>query len=119
MWFWYVLGAVVALGVNALISARFADIAEIKGHDENYFWWCFLLGVPGYLMVVALPDLEARPRVERKPAPSIMHSSHPNAGGVTRTTSGQSVSANSWKCPNCGRINANYVSNCACGKNKP
>lgn len=118
MWGWYILGALVALGVNALVAARFAEIAEYKGHGENYFWWCFLLGVPGYLMVVALPDIEARPKVEKKSVSSIMHSSHPNAGGVTRSVS-QSASSNSWKCSSCGRINANYISTCACGKNKP
>lgn len=24
-----------------------------------------------------------------------------------------------WKCPSCGRVNANYVGTCACGKRKP
>lgn len=26
---------------------------------------------------------------------------------------------NEWKCPNCGKINANYVGSCGCGTKKP
>jgi hypothetical protein len=28
-------------------------------------------------------------------------------------------SHNEWKCPNCGKINANYVGSCGCGTKKP
>lgn len=27
--------------------------------------------------------------------------------------------ANEWKCPNCGKINQNYVGSCGCGQTKP
>lgn len=28
-------------------------------------------------------------------------------------------SSKEWRCPNCGRINQNYVGTCGCGKTKP
>ena len=37
------------------IAMKFADIAGMKGHDVSpYFWYTFLLGIVGMLMVVAL-----------------------------------------------------------------
>ena len=47
----------VVLFVQFRIADEFRNIARSKGHDANrYFWFCFLFGIPGYLMVVALPD---------------------------------------------------------------
>ena len=57
MEFLYFLGAVVALIVAYLVANEFADIAEEKGHTRSrYFWFTFLLGIPGMLMVIALPN---------------------------------------------------------------
>ena len=46
---------VIALVLDAIVSARFEAIAEEKGYD-GYFWWCFALGPAGWAMVIALPD---------------------------------------------------------------
>jgi hypothetical protein len=41
--------------MDYFISKKFEDIANLKGH-EGYFWWCFWLGLLGWIMVAALPD---------------------------------------------------------------
>ncbi len=52
-----VLILVCTLVLAYFIGNEFKTIAEMKGHDgSRYFWWSFLLGPVGYLMVVALPD---------------------------------------------------------------
>ena len=54
----YILITVVILFlVNLGTANQFYKIASMKGHsDKQYFWWCFFLGIVGWLMVVALPD---------------------------------------------------------------
>jgi len=57
MWFLYLLSIAIALVIAYVIAKKFADIAEMKGHEGNtYFWFTFWLGVVGMLMVVALPN---------------------------------------------------------------
>ena len=52
-----ILGALVVIAVAAFAASEFKKIAEMKGHEGGrYFWWSFLLGPIGMLMVVALPD---------------------------------------------------------------
>lgn len=54
------LACVVALVIYAFAASEFRRIAQMKGHDESrYFWWSFLLGPVGWLMVIALPDHSA------------------------------------------------------------
>lgn len=48
---------IAVLFVQYLVARNFADLAVDKGYAESkYFWFCFLLGLPGYLMVIAMPD---------------------------------------------------------------
>ena len=61
------LGAVAVLVLWYFVAAEFRRIAAMKGHDEaRYFWWTFLVGPVGMLMVVALPQKAAVPE-EVKP----------------------------------------------------
>ena len=54
----YILGVIVALAIDYVIAKQFADIAEMKNHDgKPYFWYTFLFGIVGMLMVIALPVL--------------------------------------------------------------
>lgn len=63
----YLIVLAVVLYINHLIATMFFDIAEKKGHHERkYYWLSFLLGVVGYCLVAALPDLYARPVKEVK-----------------------------------------------------
>ena len=42
------------------LALEMSQIAEAKGYYANrYFHICFWLGLPGYLIVIALPDLKA------------------------------------------------------------
>jgi uncharacterized membrane protein len=60
--FLIIIGAVVVIVFYSLLSNKFAEIAEMKGHShKDYFWICFFLtviglGIIGWLMVIALPD---------------------------------------------------------------
>ena len=59
---WIFVGAIAYLILAGYIAKVFQDIAQVKGHEERrYFWWIFLLGPVGMMMVIALPDLYARP----------------------------------------------------------
>lgn len=52
------LAVTAALTVYYLIAKKFADIAASKGYSETkYFWICILLGIIGYLWVIALPKI--------------------------------------------------------------
>lgn len=52
-----IVGALVVIAIAAFAASEFKRIAEMKGHaGGKYFWWSFLLGPVGMLMVVALPD---------------------------------------------------------------
>ena len=46
------------LCIAYIAALQYEKIAELKGH-KGYFWYCFLLGIIGWLMVVALPDLNS------------------------------------------------------------
>ncbi len=47
-------------------AKSFSDIAEMKGHDgDSYFWLVFFFGVVGMLMVAALPDNNVENNTER------------------------------------------------------
>lgn len=62
-----VLGAILVIVLWYFIGKEFQRIAAMKGHEEaRYFWWTFLLGPVGMLMVVALPQKAAAPE-EVKP----------------------------------------------------
>ena len=56
MWFFYLVGIIIGLFVDYLIAKKFEEIAEMKGHiGSTYFWYTFILGFVGMLMVIALP----------------------------------------------------------------
>ena len=57
MWFLYLLGIIIALVIDYVIAKKFEEIAEMKGHEgSTYFWFTFLFGLVGMLMVIALPN---------------------------------------------------------------
>lgn len=65
----YLIVVAVALYIDYLIANEFYNIARQKGYEtKKYFWFCFWLGIVGYLMVIALPNLKANvPVKEEKP----------------------------------------------------
>lgn len=93
--FWILMILAIVLAVNGVVATKFSDIAGMKGHDgSSYFWYVFLLGMIGMLMVVALPDIHT---------PSYTSVSNPKPGG--------------WTCT-CGRKHQNYETSCICGVTK-
>lgn len=47
----------VIIAIDWFAAKAMYEIAVMKGHpQEKYFWWCFLMAIFGYPMVIALPD---------------------------------------------------------------
>ena len=56
---------IVAFIIDIVAALQFRDIAELKGHDGSpYFWFCLFLAMAGWAMIIALPDLHARPSAQ-------------------------------------------------------
>ena len=52
-----ILVIALCIVIRIYLSLCLYEIANEKGFDEKrYFWIPFLFGMPGYLMVIALPD---------------------------------------------------------------
>lgn len=48
----------IYLLINYVVAGYFVEIAAMKGHQgDHYFWCCFLLSFVGYLLVIALPNV--------------------------------------------------------------
>lgn len=51
------IACAIGLAIHWYLANQFLAIAEEKGHHERkYLWICFWLGLPGWIMVCALPD---------------------------------------------------------------
>ena len=106
-------GLVISLVVSILVAKKFADIAEMKGHaGSEYFWWVFLTGILGILMVIALPNENAtfnqyvtydkpkdtpRPQVETYAISTEKDPNKHNAPMAANFVNGEKV------CPKCGQ----------------
>lgn len=61
----HILTLLAVLAVSYFAAVEFQSIAAMKGHnDKKYFWWSFLGGAIGMLMVIALPDRNAGAHTE-------------------------------------------------------
>ena len=57
MAFLIIMGSILLLWIAYLIANEFYKVAQEKGYSEKkYLWLPFLLGVIGFLLVIALPD---------------------------------------------------------------
>ncbi len=57
MEFLIILGSILLLWIAYLIAQEFYKVAQAKGYSEKkYLWLPFLLGIIGFLLVIALPD---------------------------------------------------------------
>ena len=55
-----IVSVIVCLSINFIIADAFYDSAQEKGYDsKKYFWYSFLFGLVGYLLVISLPDKTA------------------------------------------------------------
>jgi len=122
---WYIVAAIIGLIANALISARFASIAEEKGYDgTGYFFLCFFLGVVGYCMVAALPDYTLHNMVNalRKSNHDVekaVHQVNTRNNNTASAIAHPKPSVGQWICKNCGTNNSvNYGQCKKCGSYK-
>ena len=61
----WILAIIADFAVNYFAALEFQNIDEMKGYYEHkYFWWSFLGGAIGMLMVIALPDRNAGAHTE-------------------------------------------------------
>lgn len=57
MVFLYVLIVILGICIDVYFAYQFSAAAQEKGYGEGrYFWLCLLFGLPGWLLVCALPD---------------------------------------------------------------
>lgn len=85
----YLAVAVGAIVVGVFAAKAFEESAHEKGHYDRHYWaWCFWLPVIGYLMVIALPDLNQQRYLkeisEKMSATGISNNSGSNS--TTRST---------------------------------
>ena len=114
----------VCLFINGIVAGKFKEIAEMKGHDgESYFWFTFIFGFVGMLMVIALPDKtnvyvrnypsantapeqKTSPVVAAAPVATEKNPNRENAPVSAEIVDGEKV------CPKCGT--KQKVSRCVC-----
>ena len=67
-----IAGCALMLWVHYLIAKEFYKAAQAKGYSEKkYLWLPFLLGIIGYLLVVALPDRGNTPKAVSDELPDL------------------------------------------------
>ena len=129
MWFLYLLGIVVAIVIDYIIAKKFEEIAEMKGHiGSTYFWYTFVFGGIGMLMVIALPNQKV-PTVstlsEKKDIPITNSAPSPKMTiNETQNTSNEQCEAvvvdrsdGHITCPKCGLVQRSDRTVCwECGK---
>lgn len=53
----WVLIAIAVIAIDAILSTAFGRAAQDKGYESSKYWWyCFLFGLAGWILVAALPD---------------------------------------------------------------
>ena len=70
--FGVLIGVCVVLLISWYVAKQFFEIAKAKGyHNSKYYWICFWLGLPGWLLVIALPDRGNAPQVVSDELPDL------------------------------------------------
>lgn len=73
-----IIAVAVMLWIWYLVAKEFYKIAEMKGHAESkYLWISFLLGVVGWMLVIALPDRRQQTVQVQQPQPMSGNQSRP------------------------------------------
>ena len=109
-----IMGAII-LFIQFCFAAKFSAVAEEKGH-YGYFWWVFIFGIIGMILVVALPD-RARmiiKDVKDKPSPGVGYS----LSTLANQKETASIPKGSWQCKGCKKLNPSYTGTCSCGTSK-
>ena len=78
---WYTLFFLVFIIADAFIATEMEAIAQSKGCESarNYFWFSLIFGLPGWIMVAALPNKNIERQLEQ--LNRIQASVHNQTGG--------------------------------------
>lgn len=61
------IAAIIVLIIAFIIAIEFQEVATAKGYTSSkYFWYTFLFGIFGCLLVIALPDQRHNRNTGRK-----------------------------------------------------
>ncbi|MBQ9838854.1 MAG: SHOCT domain-containing protein [Oscillospiraceae bacterium] len=105
----YLISIIISLVVGIIFGCITKGINENKGYDGG-FAWGFWLGWIGIIVVAC------RQPCVYTPTESIIVPAK-NAVQTVSAPPGQIDASGSWRC-RCGRVNARFVSSCACGLSK-
>lgn len=127
MGFLIFLASIILLIIQYLVAKEFYNVAVAKGYTETkYLWISFLLGMVGYLLVIALPVRETSSSANT----TVLTEKMITNDSVTwmcpkcnhenyKTTRFCANCGNEWKCEKCGAINSIFVTTCGCGADMP
>ena len=101
MGFLYFVCIIIVLVIDFIIAKNFSEIAEMKGYEESkYFWFTFLFGLVGMLMVIALPNIKEVTIKNMPVKPSVpLLTSEPKKEVVPSLSY-----AHKWRCESCDNM---------------
>ena len=103
MFFFYILGVAIALVISYFVADEFKSTAELKGYNgTKYFWFTFLFGIVGMLMVIALPD--KRKTNQNTVILANNDSSEAKTEKVLAETPIKDKTTHRWRCDSCGNM---------------
>lgn len=116
----------IVLAINFAFAVYAGGVAEEKGYIKgNWIAACFFFGIVGYILLAALPDLEARAMLKRIEMKLSTNGSNVTMLPISDSTSQKKTSAvtwntkGEWKCPQCGTLNQRNALFCkGCGEYK-
>lgn len=123
----YILILVAVLAIHFYLASKAGEIADDKGYDgDKWKWICFWLGLSGYILVAAMPNLTMQAtlkNIEEKLTKdgNVNHSLNNSSNSMMKSLSEMkplaplSDSMDYWTCKYCGLDNpkeARYCQHC-------
>lgn len=96
----------------AIVSSIFGVITKNINENKGYyggFWWGFLLGWIGIIVVACKSDNTRKNYYYENEADRAL------SAYAAEKTNQNLMMQGGWRCPECGRTNASYVTTCICG----
>lgn len=110
-------GFLIAAIVVGLICGGICVAISYSRGMEGGFWWGFLLGIIGIVVVAVRPNDRPAPSYSSSSASSDSYYSSSSSYLNTSRTN-DALSNGGWRCPNCGKLHYSYESGCSCGASK-